>query len=94
MWKFLVKIIPFDKLVLLVAEILTGLSDEIVKDLWSKLLELVEQAEAKYGSRKGMDKFLYVKKKLEEIYPNLRGWAINFLIELAVGYLKNEGVIK
>lgn len=94
MWRILLRIIPLDQLIVLVGEFLTGLSDKIFGELWKVIVHYVEEAEKKYGSGKGKEKFEYVKRKVEEVYPTLRTWIINFLIEMAVAYLKTRGVIQ
>lgn len=94
MWKFLIRLIPFDQLVLIAAKVLTGLSDYLFSKLWDSILYWISKAEQIYGDGKGKEKFEFVKRKIESHYPEVRTWIIHFLIEFGVAYLKNKGVIK
>ena len=94
MWKLLLKLIPFEQLILIVAKVLTGLSDYLFGKLWDSILYWISKAEQVYGNGKGKEKFEFVKRKIESYYPEVRTWVINFLIEFGVAYLKKKGVIK
>jgi len=81
---WLLKLIPTEVILRWVAKKLTGLDDKAI-DL---VIQKVEQIDKE--NIPGFEKRQKVYEQLRQSLDNVADWAINFLIELAIAYLKKK----
>ena len=94
MWKAILSLVPWEKVIPWLVSKLAGVSDRYVQRLLDKALELVIQVEEEYGDGKGREKFEEVRQRLKKAYGDAKGWVVNLIIELAVGVAKKKGLIR
>jgi len=82
MMEWLLKMLPVETILRWVAKQLTGLDDKAIDLVLSK----VEYYDQK--NLPGFEKRQKVYEELRKSLDNIADWAINFLIELAVAYLR------
>lgn len=61
------------------------------KDDWNRAISEVLNAEEVLSDVPGEDKFNYVKGIMRGVLATAAGWALDFLIQSAVSYLKKRG---
>ena len=80
--EWLLKVLPIETILRWVAKQLTGLDDAAIE----KAVSLVERYDRK--NLPGYEKRKEVYEELRKSLDNVADWAINFLIELAVAYVR------
>ena len=94
MWRAILAIIPWDSVLPWIYAKLAQISYDKSKQLIDIALNKVVEVERKYGNKEGELKAQEVKQYLYKQAHGLSKWAINFLIELVVGYAKRKKLIK
>ncbi|RUM29097.1 MAG: hypothetical protein DSY42_07165 [Aquifex sp.] len=94
MWRVILAVIPWEKVIPWVFAKLTNVSMELANMLVKKATELVIEAERKLGNEPGEKKAEYVNEELSKIITGTSKFVINLLRELAVAYAKKKELIK
>jgi len=89
MWKWVLKILPYDIIAKYLIKYLTKADDKYVDELWQKVVNVVEKLAAD-ANLSGEQKRKAAEEELRKQLQGVADFVINLAIELAVAKVKQK----